>query len=177
MKHRIWPNHLMGAIFAFLLSVSAVGALATGFDLAVDSLTVLFLWCACFSFVSSALFYFRYGGSVLLCLTALAVAFLWKDGTLWEQLQALNYILSSLYHEVYAWPVIGSPVTDEFTLLLIVLSAWSSVSVSWAVCRRKHISGVFPPVILPLVLCLITTDYIPDVIYLYLMILGLALLL
>lgn len=177
MKRKVWANHLMGAVFAFVLSVSAVGNLVTGYDLEVKSLLVLFLWCACCSLISALLFRFKYGGAVLLCLIVLAAPVIWKGGLLWEELQSLCYIISSHYNDVYDWPVIGKSLSDVVSRPLIVLSAWAAFSVSWSFCRRKHISIIIPSLILPLVICLITTDRVPDTIYLYLLILGMALLL
>ena len=177
MKRKIWANLLMGAVFAFVLSVSAVGNLVTGYDLEVKSLLVLFLWCAYCSLISALLFRFKYAGAVLLCLTVLAAPVIWKDGLLWEELQSLCYLISSHYHDVYDWSVIGKPLSDVVSRPLIVLSAWAAFSVSWSVCRRKHIMIIMPSLILPLVICLITTDRVPDTIYLYLLILGMALLL
>lgn len=177
MKRKIWANHLMGAVFAFVLSVSAVGNLVTGYDLEVKSLSIVLLWCACCSLISALLFRFKYGGTALLCLIVLVSPIIWKDGILWEQVQSLCYIISSHYHDVYDWPVLGKPISDIVSRPLIVLSAWAAFSVSWCFCRRKHIVIMIPPLILPLVICLITTDRAPDTIYLYLLILGIALLL
>lgn len=177
MKSKIWTNHLIGSVFAFVLSVSAVGNLVTGYNLEVKSISAIFLWCACCAFVSALLFRFKYGGTVLLCTTVLLAPVIWKEGLLWEQLQSLSHTISTHYHEIYRWPVLGKQITDEVDLILIVLSAWVAISVSWSFCRRKHILAVIPSVILPLVVCLVTTDRVPDAIYLYLLMLGIALLL
>ena len=176
MKSKVWANHLMGAVFAFVLSVSAVGNLVTGYDLEVKSLALLFSWCACCAIISALLLRFRYGGAVLLCLAALLVPLIWKDGLLWEQLQSLSYTISFHYHEVYRWPVLGQLITEEVELPLMVLAAWAAVSISWTVCHRKGILSASLSVILPLVICLVTTDRVPDPIYLYLLMLGMALL-
>lgn len=177
MKRETWMNHLVGAGFACMLSVSAVGNLVTGYNLEVESLSLFFLWCAWCSLISALLFRFQYGGAVLLFLTALLLPKIWNDGMLWEQLQALLYLISSHYHEVYDWPVLGEQMTDAVNLPLILFSAWAALSVSWSFCRRKPVLIILPPVILPLIICFITTDRVPDVIYLYLLILGIALLL
>ena len=177
MKGKIWMNNLIGAVFAFLLSVSAVGNLVTGYNLEVASMMGLFLWCACCALISALLFRFKYGGTVLLCLTVLVAPVIWRGGMLWDQLQSLCYTISKHYHDIYDWPILGKPITDEVNLPLMVLAAWGSVSVNWSVCRRKHVFIALPPVILPLVICLITTDRVPDEIYLYFFMLGIAMLL
>lgn len=177
MKNKVWANHLMGTFFAFVLSVSAVGSLVTGYDLEVKSPALLFSWCACCAIIAALLFRFRYGGAVLLCLAALLAPLIWRDGLLWEQLQSLSYTISFHYHEVYRWPVLGKPLTEEVEQPLMILAACSAVSVSWTICRRKHILAASFSVLLPLVICLVTTDRVPDPIYLYLLMLGMALLL
>lgn len=177
MKSKMWTSILLGAGFAFLLSVGAVGSLVTGYDLETACVRDLFLWCAGFALVSALLFQWRYGAVAALGLAVLAAPILWKDGVLWEQLQSLCYTVTKGYHTAYGWPLLGKFITEDVNRPLTVLSAWSAVSVSWCVCRRKHALLAVPPVLLPLVLCLITTDTVPDEIYLYLLILGIALLL
>ena len=177
MKHKIWINHLIGAVFAVVLSVSAVGNLVTGYDLEVKSLLMLFLFCATCSFLSALLFRFKHGGELLLFMTALLSWKILKEGILWDQVQSLAYLISSHYHDVYDWPVVGQSLSETVDLPLMVLALWASFSVSWTVCRREHIVFLMPPVILPLLICLVTTDRVPDPIFLYLLILGLSLLL
>lgn len=177
MKHKVWINHLMGAIFAFVLSVSAVGNLVTGYDLKVKSLFLLFLFCAACSFLSALLFRFKHGGVLLLFMTALLSWKIVKEGILWYQAQSLAHMISTHYHAVYDWPVIGQPLSETVELPLMALALWAAFGVSWTVCRHEHIVFLIPPVILPLLICLVTTDRVPDPIFLYLLILGLSLLL
>jgi len=177
MKRKAWRNHLIGAILAFLLSVSAVGNPATGFGLSTASLPGLILWCAGWSLVSSFLFGFRHGGKALLCLLALASPFVWKDGQLWDQLRSLCCTITRDYHDVYGWPVLGEKVTDAVNRPLLVLSALVACCVSWTVCRRKHPALAITAAVLPLAPCLAITNQLPDAVYLYLLMLGIALLL
>ena len=177
MKHKIWSQYFLSALFAFVLSVSAVGNLITGYTLPVDSLCKIYLWCALFAFGSSMLFRFRYGGRIMLCLAAFAIFILWKRETLWQQTQYLSFLISSHYHDVYDWPVLGNPAAKEISLPLILWAALAAVCVNWYICRRKHILLALLPTVIPLVLCLVTTDQVPSAIYLYLMILGLSVLL
>lgn len=177
MKHKVWTLHLTSAVFAFTLSVSAIGNLITGYELPTAPLWNLYLWCGFFAVSSSLLFRFRYGGSILVCLAALVLFLLWGKEILWQQTQFLSYLITSHYHEVYAWKVIGTPVSDNVSLPLILWSALTAVCVNWHFCRRRSIFIALLPVVVPLVLCLLTTDRVPDTAYLYLMILGLSILL
>ena len=177
MKAKIWVHHLLGALFALMLSVSAVGNLVTGYNLQVESLKNLFLWCTCFSFLSALILRLKRGEVILLALGLFFLPALWKGGALWDQTQTLCWIISYHYHEIYNWPVIGKMLADDLSQFFIALSAWSAITVSWIYCRRKPIYAALLPTILPLVLCLITTDRVPDPIYLYLLTLGVAMLL
>ena len=177
MKHKIWSQCFVSALFAFVLATCAIGNLITGYELPVDSLWKIYLWCALFAFGSAVLFRFRYGGRIILCLAAFALFILWKRETLWQQTQYLSFLISSHYHDVYDWPVLGNPATKEVSLPLILWAALVAVCVNWYFCRRKHIGVALLPTVIPLVLCLVTIDQVPSAIYLYLMILGLSVLL
>lgn len=177
MKRKIWLKLLLVASFSCMLSVSAVGCLVTGFDLNVSSMGRLLCCCGLLSLFCALLFQFKYGGAVTLCLSALAAILLWKTGTFWEQLQTLTFTITSHYKDIYAWPVLGAKANEDVELVLLALSWWTAVNLSWCISRRKHLIHALPFVILPLVLCLVTTDTVPDVLYLYLLILGVALLL
>ena len=144
MNRKIWINHLIGAVLAFILSVSAVGNLATGYDLEVKSFLLLFLFCAACSFLSALLFRFKFGGALLLFMTALLSWKILKEGILWDQVQSLACLISSHYHEVYDWPVVGQSLSETVDLPLMVLALWASFSVSWTVCRREHIVFLMP---------------------------------
>lgn len=181
MKNKIWHQHLISAIFAFVLSGGAIGNLITGYDLPVDSLWKIYLWCAFFAVVTSVMLRFRYGGRVFTCFTAFMILLFWKRETTWhhllEQVQSISYIISSHYHRVYNWPVLGTPAADYVPVPLILWGAFVAVSVNWHICRRKHIAFAIFPAVLPLFLCLLTTDMVPDAVYLYLLILAIAILL
>lgn len=181
MKIKIWPQHLISATFAFVLAVSAIGNIITGYDLPVDSLWKIYLWCALFAVVTSVMFRFRYGGRIFTCFFTVMILLFWKRETTWHQLlaqvQSISYIISSHYHRVYNWPVLGSPAADYVPVPLILWGAFVAVSVNWHICRRKHIAFAIFPAVLPLFLCLLTTDMVPDAVYLYLMILAIAILL
>lgn len=177
MKNKFWLNHLLGALFAFLFSITSVGVLVTGWDLPVTSGGWLIFRCGLFSVLASVLLYFRYGWCGILLLSVRGAFALWQDGLLWEQMQSLAYTVSLHFHDVYGWRTIGSPLTEEFDLVLILLAYLTACSVSFCICCRKHIVIALPFVILPPAVCLITTDTMPDERYLFLLMLGVVLLL
>ena len=177
MKHKHWLTHLLGACFAFLFAVTAVGCLVTGWKLNIASTGNLLLWCGIFSVLPPLLLYFRFGGWVLLLLSIRGAFALWQDGLLWEQAQTLGYIISSHFQAVYKWPIIGKLLTEEYDLVLILLVYLTALSVSVCICRRWNSLFAFPLPIASLAVCLITTDTIPTERVLFLLILGIVLLL
>lgn len=177
MKSKVWSLHQISALIAFILAVSAIGNIITGYELPVDSLWKVYLLCAVFAFVSSVLFRFRYGGRIIICIATLSLFGIWKREVLWQQTQLLGYLISSHYHYVYGWPILGSLVAEDAALPLMLWGALVAVCVNWCICRRKHILIAIIPTIIPLVLCLLTTDRVPGAMYLYLTILFLSVLL
>ncbi|MBQ2726813.1 MAG: transglutaminase domain-containing protein [Clostridia bacterium] len=176
MKNRIL-NHLLGALFAFLFSFCSVGCLLTGFDLTIGSPAALLVWCAVFAVLSAVLWFFRYGVWVILLLSVRGAFAVWQDGAVWDQIRALAYTVSSHYHEVYNWPVIGTPAADSFDLAMILLGYLTALAMSFCICRRTHLVLSLPVVLMPLVLCLITTDTLPEETVLWLLMFGIVLLL
>ena len=51
MKSKIWSLHLISALIAFVLAVCAIGNIITGYELPVESLWKIYLWCAVNSLV------------------------------------------------------------------------------------------------------------------------------
>ena len=130
MTCKSWLQCLMGALFAFLFSVSTVGILVTGWDLTVSSVGWLIFWCGLFSVLPPLLLYFRYGGWIVLLLSVRGAFALWQDGALWEQMQSFAYKVSYHFHDVYGWPIIGAQHTWNGSLLMI-LTAWLTACSVW----------------------------------------------
>ena len=179
MKNKHWINHLIGTLFAFLFSVCAVGCIVTGFDLNLspESAIRLTKCCGIVSILSSLILYIPFGGIGLLLLLIPAGKYLWSEGLLWEQLKTIAYTISLHFHNVYGWSIIGEPSSEELELALLLLAGIIILSVSCCLCRNLHILFILPLVLLPVALCLVTTDTLPDERYLFLLIAGMVLLL
>jgi len=179
MKIKHWINHLLGAIFAFLFSICAVGCIVTGFDLNLSTDAAIFLSkiCSGISILSALILYIPFGGIGLLLLLIPSVKYLWSGGLLWDQTKTIAYTISLHFHNVYGWPILGEPSSEEIELALLLLAAVIALTVSCCLCRNLHILLFLPLVLLPVSLCLITTDTLPDERYLFLLIVGMALLL
>lgn len=178
MKNKHWINHLFGALFAFLLSLCSVGCIVTGFDLPVSAETVrrLFIVCGGTSVFSALLLYLPLGGFWLLLALLPAAKFLWSDGLLWDQLKTIAYTISSHFHNVYGWKTIGEAAAEEMELALLLLAGITVLSVNLCICRSLPFLTAMPAVLLPIGLCLVTTDTLPDEHWLCLLIAGIGLL-
>ncbi|MBE7002505.1 MAG: transglutaminase domain-containing protein [Ruminococcaceae bacterium] len=180
MKVRKWLPCLLSAAIAFMLAVSAVGNLITGYGLPVH-LWKIFLMSALTALTSAVLFQFRDNKKVILRAAAAVLAgILVKElfrPYIWRQLQNLSFLITSHYHAIYNWPVLGKPGTDHVTGPLMFWAMLVAVCVNWHICRRKHIAVAIVPAVIPLALSLMTAAKVPATAYLYLLILGLAVLL
>lgn len=176
MKLKNHLSYLLGAVFGSLLSVSAVGCLQSAFGLkaSMGNLTLLCVLSAC---IFALLFRFRYGGTVLLCGAALAVGYLARQGTVIDQTASLLGAVTDHYHAAYGWPMLGSADGGAVELPLAVIGLLAAAAVTGAVGRRKNVLPALIPVILPLAVCLVVTNTVPDAIWLYLLMLGISLLL
>lgn len=181
MKHKIWIHQMVSALFALVLAVSSVGNLITAYDLPVGGMWKIWLWCTLIAVTVAVLFQVPHGRKMMLGLTALAifgqcVAEL-SQPFLQKQITTLLYRITSHYHDVYNWPILGKRSGSDVSVPLILYAALVAFFVNWYFCRRKHIVVAIIPAVVPLVLCLLTADKEPHAVYPYLLILALAILL
>ena len=132
MKHKKWICPLISALFALLLAISSIGNLMTGYELPVEAMWKIWLWCAFAATAVAVLFQIPHGGIILIGLAALAVLGLCVAEALrphmLEQIGTLAYYISSHYHEVYNWPILGAPGASDVSVPLIL----------WAVRGYRH---------------------------------------
>ena len=181
MKPKRFAHHFISALFAFALAISSIGNLITGYELPVDAMQMLYLWCAFAAIAGAVLFRFPRVGKITAGVAAVAVFRLClKESfqlSIRAQIETLCYCISSHCHAVYNWPILGAQSASDVSFPLILWAVIVAFSVNWYICRRKHIAVAIVPAVLPLLLCLLTADRVPDAAYLYLLILGLATLL
>ena len=178
MKRKIWISHVIAFALAFALSAAVTGCLVTAFDLEVDRFSQLMLQCGLFSAGCALCFRFRGGNLLIACLVAIAVGFLWRTGAWYEQMQTLLLTITRRYDSAYGCGVLFYDAPDGPVDYPLVTIAWLvAICVSWVVCRRKSALFAMLPALLPLIACLVVTDTVPGEGYLYLLMLGLALLL
>ena len=180
MKVKKWLPCLLSAAVAFTLAISAVGNLFTAYDLSVH-LWKIFLMSALAALGSAVLFQFRINKKMILCVVSVVLAVMLVKELfrpyIWLQIQDLSYLITSHYHATYNWPVLGNPGADHVTAPLMFWAMLVAVCVNGHICRGKHIAVAIVPAVMPLALCLMTAFKVPATAYLYLTILGLAVLL
>lgn len=181
MKRENLLSAIWGAAFGCLLSLGSVMCVVTAFDLQID-VTALAVWCVVSALVCSACYTLPLK---LLPVSAGAVilGFLWRNGSLEESLEALLNRLSRQYNKAYGWGVIrwGYRTADEMEptilLMLCIFGVLIAMAVAWSVCRKKT---ALPAVLLSLICvgtCFVVTDTVPDIIWLYFLLLSIAVLL
>ena len=177
MKRKLWVTAGIAAALAFLIAFGAVGCVVSGFDLPLDDYAGVVLICAAASVFCAAAFSLKWGGAAVLCAFALLAGYVWRREEAAEQLFGLLYRMTSIYGNAYGWNPL--PLSDGATAVDIPMAALGvllGAAVTWSVCRKL---GAFLPVLaslIPLSACMVVTDTVPDVPYLFCLLFGLVLL-
>lgn len=181
MKGERVVTALWAGLFAFLLSLGAAGCMVSAFGLSLESYGQLVLTCGFFACFSATAFSLKWGSVPVMCVLALLSGYLWHRGQAGEQILRLLYRISHVYDQAYGCGVLklveGSWEEGFADIPMSMIGTAVAVTGAWTVCRRK--SCVFAVILslLPLFFCLVVTDTVPSEGYLFLLILGLAVLL
>ncbi len=165
MKHERLYNCLVGGILAFFIACSSVLCLGSGYSLDAEPGAVA-LFCLVLAAICAGCFYIPRGSWVLLGAGALILGYLWHNGDLTVQFRGLLFELTTRYNNAYGTGVYGAPAGD-LTGVLECFAAVMILSVSWAVCCRKTAAPAVAAALVPLGLCLVVTDSVPEIPYLY----------
>ena len=177
MKGKLWVTAGIAAALAFLIAFGAVGCVISGFDLPLDNYAKVLLICAATSVFCAAAFSLKWGGAAVLCALALGAVYVWKRDEAAEQLFELLYRMTSVYGNAYGWDAVhplGSVTAVDIPMA--ALGVLLSAAVTWSVCRK--LGAVLPAAasLIPLSACMVVTDTVPDVRYLFCLLFGLILL-
>lgn len=175
---------ILSGVWAFVLSLltglGAVLCMVTAFDMQIN-VTVLVLWLILMALVCSVC----YTLTLKLAppaLGALLLGYFWQKGSLEASLEALLNRLTRQYNRAYNWGIIrwGLRTADDMEptmlLMLCILGTLIVMAVCWSVCRKQ---SVLPGVLLSLLCvatCFVVTDTVPDIVWLYFLLLGALLL-
>lgn len=172
---------MWSCVLSFLLSFSSIACLATAFEMAVDLKTMV-LYCVIAAGVSSVCYTLPLG-LVPLGGAALAAGFLWRSGDLLSCVEALLFRLSRQYNKAYEWKIIrwSANTAEEMELMLTtalcILGVLIAIMVAWTVCRRQPTTPAAGLSLPPLMACLVVTDTVPALPWLYFFLLGFGMLL
>ena len=177
MKGEKWLSVPVAAVLAFGISFGVAGCLATGFDLPLSGMAGLALACAAAALAGACCFSWKYGFVPVLCALALGLGYLWREGTALDQLLFLITHISTIYDRAYGWgALIFSETACNTDYPLALLGALIALSVSRTVCRGKGTWMAALGAGMPLALCFVVTDTVPDSGYLFWTMAGLVLL-
>lgn len=180
MKREACRNGLVATALAWIAAVSDMGCLTTGFGMEVEHFWGLALVCAVCGAWGTVVLRRRWGDVATACVIALTAGYFWHADVFWEHLGALLRCVTWRYDSAYGWGTVslnGYSNSGPVDVILGLIGCLSALSVSWVVVRRRSVLYALPAVILPLAACLVVTDTVPAAVWLYLLILAVALLL
>ncbi len=178
-------DKVISAIWGFLLSfgISTAGTmcLVTAFDFGVDT-GILIGSCALCALIA-AICYLLPLGFVPIGIGALLAGFFWQTGQLEESIEAILNRLSRQYDRAYGWGIIrwgwrtADVMEPSILLILCFLGGLLAVVTAWVVCRKKPVLPVLILSLLTIGPCFVVTDTVPDIPWLYIILLLLGVLL
>lgn len=181
MKRENWITAGIAAALAFLIGFGAMGCVVSGFALPLEHTSMVVLSCAAAAVFCAAAFSLKWGGAVVLCTFAAAAGILWHRGKAAEQLLGLVQRISTVYNGAYGWGVFrpAGLSMEQWTadIPMACLGIILSAAVTWSVCRKMEPIFAVTVSLLPLCVCMVVTDTVPEAPYLFCLILGLVILL
>ena len=158
-KRPFWTS----AGLSFAVAYCAIACLVSATKMVFDSW--IFMFCLGFALLAAGCMRTAKGGWILTAGTAVLGLLLWFAGPLEESAQGLAYHLTSIYHRGYGWNVwIWNPDAVETapTLILLALAAGIILAVSHTVSGRKKATWAVLCGFVPLMLCCVVTDTVPQ---------------
>lgn len=176
MKNEQLKNWGLDALLAFLISWGGVRAMITGLNLTVSGLGRMMLILLLLSLALSAVGRLRFGNWILLGMCLLPLLPLLRAGSLWEQTSAMLWRIFKYYDNAYRWgiPEIFRQNNIPVNYPLVVIGLWVAAA---NIRSFTHDGGSWRALLfsaLPLILCVVVTDTVPDNTSLFFWLLGLA---
>lgn len=178
MKHKKLISCLCAAVLAFLLGFGSVSCMVTGLGLPAD-LFLLALGCATGALIAAVCFSLRWGSLILGGIAAIYSLISAFSFRFWEQLRAMCFSAVSYYNRGYGIPIpewINGCVTESQLLPLLLIAGLVMTVAVRTVLRRKRAFPAVAAALVPLISCLIVTDTVPEILPIFLLLLGLVLL-
>lgn len=183
MKHS-YKEKSISAAWAFGVSCAVSAAttfcLVTAFHLQIDT-GLLLCTCVLASLVSSVCYSLPLG-LVPLGVGAAILGNLWQKGILETSAEAFLNRLSRQYDQAYGWGIVrwsyrtADEMEPDIVFILCILGAIIAMITAWSICRGKTVFPSLISIFLPFACCFVVNDTVPDTTWLYLLLLGCALL-
>lgn len=180
----------IAAAVSFCISFGGAACLITGFSMDdhdrfkegdTASILMLAVLCVLFCVIFAVWFSGKRKRWLGVGIGAAVLGILWLTGILGDGIEALVYRLSYTYGSAYGFPGLRwgqrDPMRTSPDVGIGLLAVLASMATANAICRRKNVSPAVGAGLLPLALCLVVTDTVPDNWCIFLLIAGLALLL
>lgn len=171
---------LQSTLLACLLGSCVAGCLYSAFSLESVHVLQLVLWCGIFAAAASVSFLYRLG---LLpgCGTLLAAVIYWHTSDLAVSAEALIFRISDSLGRTYGFPSLFWSNADlsraDLTSALCVLAGITVLTVTWTLCRRKHVLFAIAAALIPVLPCFMVTNRVSDPAWLLALLLGLIVIL
>lgn len=200
MKRNKLLSGLLYGTIAFCIAFCGAGCIVTAFSFTESGAAVSFtglgladmqavaLWCAVFSLLSVIVFSQKRKWVFWLA-AAVVLGLLAVTGML-EELYSLAYRISIVYNKAYRWGTLPEPsyaieMIGQSTVQVVKLSditgglisvcAFVIFAVNWVLCRQRKAAVAIVAGGLPLAVCCVVTDTVPDERYLFPLLCGLVL--
>lgn len=183
MKHN-FTERAVSALWAFGISFAVSAAttfcLVTAFQLRVDT-GLLLCTCVLTSLISSVCYSLPLG-LVPLGVGAAILGRLWHKGILEASAEAFLNRLSRQYDQAYGWGIVrwsfrtADEMEPDIVFILCILGGIIAMATAWSICRGKTAFPSLMSIFLPFACCFVVNDTVPDTTWLFLLLLGCALL-
>lgn len=171
---------LIAGVLACTIALAGIGCIDSAFGLYAE-MTRLGIYLALWTAFCIACAFLRRGGTIFICLCAVFLGFLYREGTVEQEVESLLFHLSTFYNGGYGCGVIYWTSPDLHAVPvdggLFLIGAAISGMLVFLLFRRKNELPALLAAIIPLGICLVVTDTIPSAPWLFLLLSSLALLL
>lgn len=162
MKDSPRSSVITAAVLGFCLSFGALSSMATGLALSVD-LGVLALFCLLSAAGLSALYLLPKGGRIAFGLTFAAVLWIVLSSDFQSQLRGILHNTLQFYSQAYGFsPDDSFRASYDHILPLLAYGLTLNLTVAWTVNRRYPIALSIFLGIIPLLLCFVVTNTVPE---------------
>ncbi len=180
MKRDWIVTAVIALALALVLSLGVMGCLVTAFSLNVESPGRVAAWCVGACLFGAVAFSMKHGWLPEMVGWGALMGYHWHLGEFAEEFRQLVYRISHIYNQAYHWGVVQMVDTPwdagRADLPLTALGMLFGTAVTWTVCRGKGASLPVCMAMVPLLLCVVVTDTVPEPVWLFLLILGMTLL-